>query len=120
MGLALRQIRVYSKLAAIGAVVLIGLLVVLFNRHHRVTVWFFGTFQNVNVLWVILVTAAGSIVGFWTVSKVWRTTGELRELRRQRRAQRESAERKEALERLEQKQRQMDQKLRDAIGEQAE
>jgi uncharacterized protein HemX len=101
-------------------VVLVALLVIFFNRHHVVTVWFFGTFQNVHVVWVMVVTAAGSIVGFWTVSKVWRTTGELRELRRQKRAQRESAERNQALERLEQKQRQIDQKLRNAIGEEAD
>ncbi|MFQ6048711.1 MAG: hypothetical protein ACE5K7_05045 [Phycisphaerae bacterium] len=115
MKLALKQIRVYAKLAAIGVVVLVVVLVVWFNRQHRVSVWFFHSFEDVPVLWLILVAGIGSIICFWVVSKIWRTWGELRELQRDKRAQRQLAEQRELMERLAEKERQIDQKLQRSI-----
>jgi len=120
MALALRKIKVYAKAAAIVAVVLVVLLVVWFNRQHQVTVWFFGTFEDLNVLWLICVTAVASVFGFWVVSKVRSTVKELRQLRRDNRLQRELSEQKQTLERIEQKERRIDQKLRQAIEDQGE
>lgn len=120
MALALRKIKIYAKLAAIVAVVLVVLLVVWFNRKHQVTVWFFGTFENLNVLWLICITAVASVFGFWVVSKVRSTVKEFRQLRRDNRLQRELGEQKETLNRIEQKERRIDQKLRQGIEDQGE
>jgi len=115
MGLAVRRIKIYAKLAAIVAVLLVVVLVVLLNRNKTASVWFFGTFDEVNVLWLLVVTACGSIVGFWIVSKVWRTWRELRQLQRDEQAQTSQAQQREMLERVERKEREIDRKLREAI-----
>ena len=115
MGVALRRIKVYAKLAAIVAVLFVVFLVVLLNRNKTASVWFFGTFEDINVLWLILVTACGSVIGFWIVSKVWRTYRELRQLQRDEQAQASQARQREMLERVDRKEREMDRKLREAI-----
>jgi len=120
MALALRKIKIYAKLAVIVAVVLVVLLVVWFNRKHQVTVWFFGTFEDLNVLWLICITAVASVFGFWMVSKVRSTVKEFRQLRRDNRLQQELAEQKKTLNSIEQKERRIDQKLRQGIEGQGE
>jgi len=75
MSLTRKKIKVYSKLVLVAVVALIIGLVILKNRNQRVTFWFFGTYEGVNVLWLLACTAAGSIGAYWialTVFSVWR------------------------------------------------
>lgn len=102
MNLAIRRITVYLKLVAIIAVVVLALLVVLMNRSHTADIWFFRKYEQVNVIYLILVTAGSSIVGWWIVRKIFKVLREMRELRQAR-----------ALKAVEQRQRQREQELAD-------
>ena len=87
MALALHHIKVYFKLTVTVLVLLAVLLVFWQNRDHVVTVWFFHPFENINVLWLIFVTAVFSALLVWVVPAVWRTVAEFRRMRRERRDQ---------------------------------
>ena len=83
MSVTLNKIKVYSKVGLVVVVALIFGLVILKNRGLRVTFWFFGTYEGVNVLWLLACTAAGSIGAYWialTVLSVWK---DLRSVRRE-------------------------------------
>lgn len=82
MNLVIRKIALYAKLTLFIASALIVGLVVFMNRHHQVTVWFLGTYESVNVLWVMLWTAGGSLASWWILSITRSTWRDMRELRR--------------------------------------
>jgi hypothetical protein len=80
MKLLLKRIRTYAKLLLVVAVAIAVVLIIVYNRNHRVTFWFFGTYENVNVLWLLLSTALGAIVTYWvglTVFSLWKDMREL-------------------------------------------
>jgi len=85
MNLANRPWKLYLRLAAVGTVVLAALIVLVMNRSNYVRVWFFGftNEQPVNVVWLMLSTALGTITA-WRVFAfsrgIWR---DLREPTRQ-------------------------------------
>ncbi len=117
MALALRRIKVYCKLALIGAVLLVVLLTVLFNRNKTVDVWFFGEYTGINVLYLILMTAAGSIGVFWIVTRIRGILTEVREVRAERRAAARLEEQKRMAEELANREKRIDEKLRKSITE---
>jgi len=117
MSLALQRIKVYLKLTAIAAVVAVILLIVLMNLDKRTNVWFFGSYEQVNVLWLILITAVSSIASWWVVLKVFGTLRELRDLR-QARADRQKIDEQQRLAReLTEREKRIDEKLRRSITE---
>lgn len=98
MKLVLKRLRTYVKLVLVVAVAIAVVLIILYNRNHRVTFWFFGTYENVNVLWLLLSTAAGAIVTYWVALTVFSVWKDLRELGQEsaRRASEEDRRRREA------------------------
>ena len=92
MSLALKRVQVYLKLFAILAVIAVILLIVLENQDNKANIWFFATYEQVNVLWLILVTAAASIASWWIVLKVFGTVRGLRALWQARQDQQRTEE----------------------------
>jgi hypothetical protein len=78
MSLAIRKIKVYSKLTLIVLVACAGALVLWKNRDKEVGVWFFWLTdpqRTVNVVWLMLLSGVGTLVAYWvlrTVFGVWR------------------------------------------------
>lgn len=80
MNLANRPWKLYLRLVVVAVVLLAALLVLFMNRTNYVRVWFFGltSGQPVNVVWLMLSTALGTMTG-WRVFAFSR--GLLRDLR---------------------------------------
>lgn len=117
MSLALKRIKVYLKLSAIVAVIAIILLIILNNQDYKTDIWFFGLYRQVNVLWLLLVTAVISIASWWIVIKIFGTLRELRELRRARQAREKMAEQQRLAQELAEREKRIDEKLRRSITE---
>ena len=117
MVLALRRLKVYLKLIAIGAVVVIVLLVVAMNRGHTTEIWFFGPYEKVPVLWLIVVTALSSVAGWWVVSRMFGVLRELREVRQARLVEKQRLEQQRLAQELKDREREIDEKIRRSIRE---
>ena len=117
MALALRRIKVYCKLALIGAVLIVVLLTVLFNRNNNADVWFFRNYERINVLYLILVTAIATIVLFWITTRIRGVLREVRQLRKDRQAAEQLAEHRKLAEELADREKRIDEKLRRSITE---
>lgn len=115
MALALRRIKVYGKLGATVVVVGAVLLVVLNNLNRTSNVWFFRTYEDVPTLWLMLVTAASAILGWWGIRKVVGVVREMRELRASKAAQRERDDQRRLAEALVEREKRIDEKLRRSI-----
>lgn len=116
MGLALRRIKVYGKLALVGAILVVILLVVLLNRNNVADVWFFHTFEKINVLYLMLVTAAASVVVFWGTMRIRGVIREAREVCEERIAAERLAAQKRMADELTDRERRIDEKLRRSIA----
>jgi len=117
MALALKRVKVYLKLIAIVAVVAMVLLVVLKNLDHKADVWFFWINEQVNVLWLILVTAVSSVIGWWAVRKIFGVLRELREVRRLNEAESKLEEQRRLAQELAEREKRLDAKVRKSISE---
>ena len=117
MTLVLRRIWVYLKLIAILAVIAMILAVVLMNRDYTVKFWFFTTYDGVNVLWLILITAISAIIGWWGLFKVFGVLGEIREVRRQSEHERQLQEQRRLANELAERERRIDEKVKRSITE---
>lgn len=108
MSLAFKRFKLYLRVSAIS-IVLVAVLAVLFmNRSNSVQVWFFGitSEQPVNVVWLMLSTALGTVSvwrvfafsrGLWRDLREWKRDVALvavEEQQRQRTAELEERERK--------------------------
>lgn len=85
MSLAFRQLKVYLRIALI-VLIGIGVALVLFkNRAYEVGFWFFwlrDETQPVNVVWLLLCTAVGTLLTWWVLSIAWGLIRDWRELKR--------------------------------------
>ena len=117
MNLALRRVKVYSKLALMAAVAIVVLLVVVCNRQNEARVWFFTTFEKVNVLYLILITAVSSIAVFWTITRVLGVLREASQVRKDRRAAEQLAQQTKLAEELSNREKRIDEKLRRSLAE---
>lgn len=119
MALAARQIKVYLRLVAIGAVGLTVLLVVLMNLKYRADIWFFGKYEDVHVLWLIAVTAVGSIMGWVVVRKVFSVIRDLKELRKAKRDEQKISAQQRLADETAEREKRIDEKLRRSITEES-
>ncbi len=117
MRLALHRIKVYCKLALMAAVAIVVLLVVVCNRQNEAKVWFFTTFEKVNVLYLILITAVGSVALFWVIMRIRGVLREVRQLRKERRAAEQLAQQQRLAEQLASQEKRIDEKIRRSITE---
>jgi uncharacterized membrane protein (DUF106 family) len=112
----MRQFKVYVKLILLVALALVLGLVVFNNRHNTVDVWFFKAYESVNVCWLMLITAIGSIATWWILRAtvgVWR---EMRELAKEAHLEKKRAEQEKLAEKLAETEKRIDSKLKGAIG----
>lgn len=117
MSLALKRVKVYLKLFAIIAIVVVILLTVYENQDHKARLWFFWFDGEVNVLWLILVTALLSVVSWWSLTKIFGTVRELRELRRHQFEQQKIDQQRRLAQELAEREKRIDEKLRRSISE---
>ena len=117
MRLALQRVKVYLKLTAILAVVAVILVIVLENQDNKANIWFFRPYEQVNVLWLILITAVSSIASWWIVLKIFGTLRELRGLKRAREDQQRIEEQQRLARELAEREKRIDEKLRRSITE---
>ena len=117
MTLALKQLKVYLKLAVIVAAVAMVLLVVFKNRGRMADVWFFHEYSDVPVLRLILVTAVLAIAGWWGIRKVIGVLRDLRDLQRSKVTQRQVDEQRRLAEEITQREKRIDEKLHRSITE---
>jgi len=110
MTLVLRRIKVYLKLLAIL------LSIVLKNLDRTVNVWFFGEYEGINVLWLILITAVSAIVGWWGFLKVFGVLRELREVRAATEANRRLEAQRQFAEEMALRERRIDEKVKRSIS----
>lgn len=119
MALAARRFKVYLRLVAIIAVALIVLLVVLMNQKNRADIWFFGKYEDINVLWLIAVTAVASIVGWIVVRKIFTVIRDVKELRKARQHEQLMAEQRRLASETAEREKRIDEKLRRSITEES-
>ena len=89
MSLAFKQISVYTKLILVLIVALAVGTVLVKNRNSMVTIWFFGLVESdkpINVLWLLLCTAVGSVVCWWVFLKALHLVREMREVAQEKQA----------------------------------
>lgn len=116
MSLALKRIKVYSKLGAIGVVVVAGSLVLLKNWEHKATIWFFHKYEDVPVLWLLAITAASSILLWSGARRVLRVVSEMRDLRRNEASQRQMDEQRKLAEEVAEREKRIDEKIRKSLS----
>ena len=81
MSLAWRQIKVYFRVTLIVLVAVAVVMVLWKNRRNEVGIWFFWLVDpgaKVNVVWLMLSTAAGTLIAYWTLHLVWGLWREMR------------------------------------------
>jgi hypothetical protein len=100
--------------AAVGAIVLI----VLKNRANTADVWLFARYEDVNVLWLMLVTAASAVVAWWGVWKISGIVREYREVRRRTAAEADAEEARRLAREAAEREKRLDEKLRRSIRDQ--
>jgi hypothetical protein len=116
MALAIKRFKTYVKLIAILAAIAFILLIVVMNRDNQANVWFFHSYEGINVLWLILVTAVSSILGWWGIRKIFRVIGDLRALQRQAESDRKLQEQRKLADELAERERRIDEKVRRSIS----
>jgi hypothetical protein len=115
VSVVLTKIRLYARLTLFVALAVVIAMVVFKNRQHRVTIWFFATFESINVLWLMLCTAGASLVSWWILSttrSVWR---DMRELFRLQQVEQRDATLKKREDDIAEAEKRIDQKIKRAI-----
>lgn len=119
MGLALRRIKVYSKLGAIIAVAVVLLILIVKNKGNTADVWLFHRFEDVNVLYLILITAVVAVLLWWIVRRVFKIIRDVQEFRRESKERKVEAEHQRRQQELSDQERRIDEKLRRSISDES-
>jgi hypothetical protein len=118
MSLAFKRLKVYVRCTLIvAAAVAIGLVLVK-NRDNQVAFWFFGLTEEtgrINVVWLMLCTAVGTLVSWWVFSFGWGLWREVREVRRLEASKHTAEELKKRETELNKRERRIDESLKRAI-----
>jgi len=117
MALVLKQAKVYFKLGATAVAALIVLLIIIMNHANRAKIWFFGTYEDINVLWLILVTAIISVLLWWGACKIFSVVREYKEMRRLSKEERQLQEQRRLNESIIEREKKIDEKIRRSITE---
>ena len=117
MTLAFKQVRVYVRAAIVIFVAAAVGLVLLQNLEHTVVFWFFGLTpgEPINVVWLMLCTAGGTLVAWWTAIVALRLYREMRELKQMRTIESAAKGQSERAAELDNRERRLDEKLKRAI-----
>ncbi len=82
MNLAIQRFKVYSKLILIILFALFILLMIWKNRQNQVTVWFLYRFEEINVLWLMFVTAMFAVLAWITLRFAFGVVKDLKTLKK--------------------------------------
>ncbi len=82
MNLAIQRFKVYSKLILIILFALFIILMMWMNRKNQVTVWFLTTFEEINVLWLMFVTALFAVLAWITLRFAFGVVTDLKALKK--------------------------------------
>ncbi len=118
MSLALKQFRVYFRVAVIIAVALAVGLLLFQNRKNEVVFWFFGLTDSekpTNVVVLIACTASLTLASWWTLSLARGLWRDLRAVERARDAGQAAKILEQRAEELDNRERRIDDKVHDAI-----
>ncbi len=99
-----------------GVVAFLVLLVLLWNRNNRATIWFFHEFKDIPVIGLLLVTGLGSIVAAWVTRGFFRVIGEWRRLRREHELADKFRDHKKLADELTEQEKRIDTKLKGALN----
>ncbi len=120
MGVALKQLKVYVRGALILVVGVAISLVLVKNRGHSVPFWCFGFTDDarpVNVVWLMICTAAATLVTWWVLSLAWGLLRDMREVKRLRTVAVATRELENRTVELNQRERRVDEKVQRAIAQ---
>ncbi len=77
-----QKVKVWTKFIGIIVIFFAILLVIFMNRNNKVDVWVFHRFEDIAVLWVILISAVGAVIGLKCLGIVRQTINELKQLKK--------------------------------------
>jgi heme/copper-type cytochrome/quinol oxidase subunit 2 len=120
MSLAFRKLRTYARLTLMVAVAIVVVLVLFKNRNHQATVWFFHKYENINVVWLLVVTAAGSVMAFWLTRGVFQVIKEVKKIRTEEETQRMLQDHKTRAKELSEQEKRIDAKLKTSLDSKGE
>lgn len=117
MKLAMRRIKVYFKLGVVITVALLILLLVIMNKDNTADIWFFGSIEDVNVLYLILITAVASVLCWWGATKISKLIREFKAVRQAEKARMQAGEEERRRQELAERERRLDEKMRQSLSE---
>ena len=120
MSLALRRIKVYSRLTLVVLAIIAICAVLWKNRSHEVKVWFFWLVDEdtpVKVIWLIVCTAVGTLVSTWILSTIWGLWRDMRKVARDSALREQEKQQEERGRKLQEQEQRIDAKLKKAISE---
>ena len=120
MSLAFRKLRTYARLTLMVAVAVVVVLVLFKNRNHRATVWFFHKYEDINVVWLLVITAAGSVMAAWLTRGVFQVIKEVRRIRTEEESKRILKDQATRAQELLEQEKRIDAKLKASLESQGE
>jgi len=123
MSLAVRRIKLYTKAVVVLAVALAVGTILVKNRNNTVAVWFFGLVdpeRQVNVVTLLLCTAAGSVLCWWILVRALSLVRDLREVSREKQLRAASRAQEQRARELQKQEKRIDDKIQRVIGRDAD
>jgi uncharacterized protein HemX len=102
-----------------GAVGLVVVLVLLKNRNNPATVWFFHEYKDINVVWLLVITAIGSVVAAWLTRGVFQVMKEVKRIRQEEDSARLVQEQQQRARDLVEQEKRIDAKLKASLESRA-
>ncbi len=75
-----QKIKVWSKFIGTLVIIIAAGLVIFMNRNNKTDVWVFHNFQQVGVLWIIIISAVVALIGWKILGTLRQTIKELKQL----------------------------------------
>jgi len=77
--MSFRTVWAWTRMIVTAILVLAVVLLILMNRNYTTPIWFFHKFEQVSVLWLIVITAIISVISRWVIVGVYSAWKELKE-----------------------------------------
>lgn len=117
MSKSLQRFWTYFKLGLVIGLGLLILVTVIVNRNYKTDVWLFVKFEQVNTLWLIVVTAVLSIVTFWAATRVRGILAAVKKVKAEKAEEEKQAKQRAIAAELNATERRIDEKLQKAVAD---
>jgi hypothetical protein len=77
--MSFRTVWAWTRMIVTAILILAVVLLIVMNRNYTTPIWFFHKFEQVSVLWMIVITAIISVISRWVIVGVYRAWKELKE-----------------------------------------